>query len=327
MSDIRHGSENDGLDLVHWRVSGGWTSSDQQRTLSVKNCNISFTASNYIARMFALPNHIIISDNLIQGNPLGLYVDSTVPTADEEAFGYRGGLYLESNTRTVPIVGDTSKARSLVRNRPSATTQVQTTLEADNVLLANTAVALFAIGTTSNVTMSTDSNGISGSSQRTGTATADAASFQLNDTNFFSAISSAGEYTVTVVINHTGSTRASASVSHDGQATFVDIYPGISVISARFYHHNRTEDGLSVTISGMDDTDVISVNLVRLLKGWYSIGDYFLKAYGDAAPTSGLWIKGDVVWDTALTAGGTIGYVCTTTGSPGTWKTFGAISA
>ena len=48
---------------------------------------------------------------------------------------------------------------------------------------------------------------------------------------------------------------------------------------------------------------------------------------GTAAPTSGDWEQGDVIYNSAPTAGGTIGWVCTTAGSPGTWKTFGTIAA
>lgn len=46
-----------------------------------------------------------------------------------------------------------------------------------------------------------------------------------------------------------------------------------------------------------------------------------------AAPTTGTWAVGDIVFNTAPTAGGFIGWVCTTAGTPGTWKTWGAISA
>ncbi|MBW3571031.1 MAG: glycoside hydrolase family 55 protein [Gemmatimonadetes bacterium] len=49
--------------------------------------------------------------------------------------------------------------------------------------------------------------------------------------------------------------------------------------------------------------------------------------YGSAAPTTGEWQAGDIMFNLAPTAGGTVGWVCTATGSPGTWKTFGAISA
>lgn len=48
---------------------------------------------------------------------------------------------------------------------------------------------------------------------------------------------------------------------------------------------------------------------------------------GNAAPTTGTYVIGDIVYDESPTAGGTLGWVCTAGGAPGTWKTFGAISA
>ncbi len=46
-----------------------------------------------------------------------------------------------------------------------------------------------------------------------------------------------------------------------------------------------------------------------------------------AAPTTGAWAVGDVVWNSAPAAGGSEGWVCTTAGTPGTWKLFGTIAA
>lgn len=46
-----------------------------------------------------------------------------------------------------------------------------------------------------------------------------------------------------------------------------------------------------------------------------------------AAPTVGQWIVGDIVYNTAPAAAGTIGWVCVTAGGPGTWKTFGTIAS
>jgi hypothetical protein len=50
-------------------------------------------------------------------------------------------------------------------------------------------------------------------------------------------------------------------------------------------------------------------------------------SYGSAAPTTGRHEVGEIVFNTAPAASGTIGWTCVTAGSPGTWKTFGAISA
>ena len=49
--------------------------------------------------------------------------------------------------------------------------------------------------------------------------------------------------------------------------------------------------------------------------------------YGTAAPTTGTWIGGDIVYNSAPSAGGKIGWICVTAGTPGTWKAFGAIDA
>lgn len=46
-----------------------------------------------------------------------------------------------------------------------------------------------------------------------------------------------------------------------------------------------------------------------------------------AAPTTGAHVVGEVVYNSVPAASGTMGWVCTTAGTPGTWKTWGAISA
>lgn len=47
--------------------------------------------------------------------------------------------------------------------------------------------------------------------------------------------------------------------------------------------------------------------------------------YGTAAPTVGTYVRGTKVMNTTPSAGGYIGWVCTTAGTPGTWKGFGTI--
>ena len=44
-------------------------------------------------------------------------------------------------------------------------------------------------------------------------------------------------------------------------------------------------------------------------------------------PTTGTWSNGDICYKSNSAAGGNIGWACTTAGTPGTWKTFGTISA
>lgn len=51
------------------------------------------------------------------------------------------------------------------------------------------------------------------------------------------------------------------------------------------------------------------------------------RSVGSAPPTGGTWTQGEIVYADAPVAGGTIGWVCTASGSPGTWKPFGTIGS
>lgn len=48
---------------------------------------------------------------------------------------------------------------------------------------------------------------------------------------------------------------------------------------------------------------------------------------GTAAPSTGAWLRGDRCWNTTPSAAGVPGWVCTTAGSPGTWKAMAAVAA
>jgi hypothetical protein len=49
--------------------------------------------------------------------------------------------------------------------------------------------------------------------------------------------------------------------------------------------------------------------------------------YLAAAPATGAWRVGHKVWFTAPAAGGAPGAVCTTAGTPGTWKNMANLAA
>ena len=64
------------------------------------------------------------------------------------------------------------------------------------------------------------------------------------------------------------------------------------------------------TVSGLEDLTYVKIGNTK-------------HTYAVAAPESGAWIRGDICWNIEPSAGGTVGWVCTTAGSPGTWKIFG----
>jgi len=49
--------------------------------------------------------------------------------------------------------------------------------------------------------------------------------------------------------------------------------------------------------------------------------------YGTAAPASGTWVAGQIVYNSAPAAGGVPGWVCVTGGTPGTWKAQAVLAA
>jgi parallel beta-helix repeat protein len=62
-------------------------------------------------------------------------------------------------------------------------------------------------------------------------------------------------------------------------------------------------------------------------RGWTGDGLSRRIRFDSAAPTTGTWTQGDIVFAKSPTAGGKAGWTCVTSGSPGTWKGFGVIDA
>jgi hypothetical protein len=62
--------------------------------------------------------------------------------------------------------------------------------------------------------------------------------------------------------------------------------------------------------------------------GWSTqnyFGPRYPMTFNLAAPSAGTWERGDIIFNKEPSAGGKVGWVCTTAGSPGTWKEFGVI--
>jgi len=76
-----------------------------------------------------------------------------------------------------------------------------------------------------------------------------------------------------------------------------------------------------------DDRNIFGPNILKgsasvpyVLTGTSSKQLFFNESHATAAPTAGTWARGDRVWNTTPSSGGPPGWVCTTAGSPGTWK-------
>lgn len=70
----------------------------------------------------------------------------------------------------------------------------------------------------------------------------------------------------------------------------------------------------------------VDLNNSRLYLGEEGSADWSM-GRGSAVPTTGSWRRGDIMWNTGAAAGGRVGWVCVTAGTPGTWQPFGAIDS
>ena len=87
---------------------------------------------------------------------------------------------------------------------------------------------------------------------------------------------------------------------------------------------NQFDDCTSTgVIQTIDNGGVV----VGVVSGFDASGNALVEIQSDTAPAFLSYYRGEKVIDLTPSAGGSIGSVCTTSGSPGTWKTFGAISA
>lgn len=111
---------------------------------------------------------------------------------------------------------------------------------------------------------------------------------------------------------------------------------GNSNISAGSYYVMYSSDGVVANISltklMIKSSTTSNAKLFQdfnaVLSGAYNpnIGAVNYSRANTSYPSSGTWNVGDVVYNTSPASGGYIGWVCTTAGTPGTWKTFGLIS-
>jgi hypothetical protein len=108
---------------------------------------------------------------------------------------------------------------------------------------------------------------------------------------------------------------------------------GWGIISQSFTIQEAGNLYIGVTINFTDNaTDIVYLDDFCLSFGMEALlgngkfGDISLGAgagntvsYGSAAPTTGTWKQGDIVWNNAPSVGQPMGWMCTVAGPPGTW--------
>ena len=124
------------------------------------------------------------------------------------------------------------------------------------------------------------------------------------------------------------------NVSDGGKASIIDNY-FVNMTESSHYGIIANGDNSELSIQGntfngcgISITDTNTKHRLNANISSESTGTR-IKAitYANSYPTTGTWKVGDIVYARTPTAGGNVGWICTADGTPGTWKTFGAIAS
>lgn len=289
---------------------------------------------------------------------LGILIDSgTIPDLDAELLQRRSDLFFEFKD-----LKDTDRASTFVHTtratyKANGLSQPQVTErllpwrlnKGIELLGAVSSTNLFTLDvfdsssgafvntSVANVTQNTGTDTTTGRTLNEHTATATGAQFGKHIAAWGLTEAAVGLHTFSVVVKTTESFPMDLrygnlpinTVTIPETPDYVRIY-GV-------FWHDGTDKTLGFQALSIPNGAVFSVGLFQVNPGQYptdftmplnvSSGHVAEHYYGTAAPVVGNYKLGDILWHTAPAAAGKVGFVCTTAGSPGTWKAFGAIDA
>ena len=131
-----------------------------------------------------------------------------------------------------------------------------------------------------------------------------------------------------------GSATAGDGIHIDGLTnSTIDVYGSSNYNAIKFTSEtgpNKIHGRFSVpagftlytgTPGARDNLDLIDYVSYTGLKRAYGItNEARAEIWDSAAPVAGTWARGDICWNNTPSSGGPPGWVCTTAGTPGTWK-------
>ena len=251
-------------------------------------------------------NNVTIIGNRISG------ADNTLVSMCIAVGGYgysanaSGNFIISNNTLTgCTVAGDTGNAINVVYPQTGGTiTSVTIT---DNVILngsngTNPIINFRNNGATRASYINVSGNMLYANSATMGIEVSGAAEYTIVANNTISL-----DGTATYAINLSDNTTYFYKILGNqicGGATYTAYFPAFSSTGATFA--NNTAKGVA-------------------LPNVYPTGIRTL--FDNSIPTSGFYRQGSIIYNTSASSGGYAGWICVTSGSPGTWKTFGAITA
>lgn len=283
-------------------------------------------------RFSAIPNIVNLSNNrgLVDTKPF--VFTSAVPSTDISNIGsvnssfvaennskqYTNSVFYDATTspivrESIPRIND----REFLSATPATSSLVvnaQATIGGFTPTFANSSISR---------TTNTNSFGVEGYVY---TATSNDAFFIQGYQTMLSGLSAGVKTAVFDVENDTNFSLPVFFTAGNFQVSNFILPSGRHTLCVPFYYDTGISPKVEFAAYGVPNTAALTLRKVRVYNGRVMVSGQTASLVGTAAPTTGTFYRGDTVYIPPV-AGSYIGYVCTTAGSPGTWKTFGAISA
>ena len=298
---------------------------------SVKfNYNQVFTGGNSIGSFYDLPDNFTYEDNMGDISMTPWVFSSAIPVASMQNASKllfsskRNSQGEEFGSSSSTNFGAAQTGIELSLNQPVAT--------GTSTILSSQLVASVAGGGSwgSHTTGMTVSTG----TDMFGEATLTVVGFDSATTNealvAYGSLSGmpAGVYTVATNVTVSGNPVKYMILAAGGRR-IVNLGPGSHTITCQFYYDGTSSPAGNVEIQiaalNVDAVTTVALSGFRLFSGRVTTTGWVDTFYGTAIPTSTsiLHKKGDQVINQPMVAGSPKGWVCTVTGSPGTWVSLG----
>jgi len=109
-------------------------------------------------------------------------------------------------------------------------------------------------------------------------------------------------------------TNTSVNIITDDTTRIAINHDGVATITGKTVFQNKIGVGVK---NFAQDADITSAGPIRFQDKKFEVGD--------SSPSSGVYVKGDIVWNSNPRATDYVGWVCTKSGTPGDWRPFGQI--
>lgn len=342
ISNFRAGGEGGGRTLVRCNQSLDTSAPRIPSVIDLKDSSVFASADKYVIEFHGMPTIVNISN--INGliDNAGLFFASDIPAQDIIDFSSYGTVKISShNDGNIRIKDNGSNKaarltfiskieRGLSYGFVDGMELNEKALSLDEIIITD--VPEFAwVTTSSNMSRASVANN-KGLTELVFTSTAaDAFRSTELDTFIDPATISEGIYCLNfhLVIEDS----ATIEINIGSTLKEYNLVAGDYILRVPFYYHNDTglpiiaQDKLFILVSTANNGAISKLGRLVVTSGMKTLESETMQIEGSAAPVNKEWITGDTIEYVAPAAGSFKGVICTAAGSPGTWKTYGAITA